>query len=1188
MEQQDQLFQLAPVALAQVDSDGVVVRANDVFARMVGLSADDLPGQPFAAFAGTATPAESPRQGAVPESVSGVWSGRHTIFPSQGDALSVRMVSSVLPGSNGETPGALIAITRLDGHLADGNDIEVERFYRQSFKDSAAVQLLIDPSSGRIADANPAAERFYGYSLDDLRSMSIQCINTLSDEEVRVEMERAAREERRHFRFCHRLADGDVRDVDVYTGPVELHGVRYLQSIIHDVTETLDHLRELSHHKNLLDAAPEYIAMLDGEGRPLYLNPALRRLCGEEDSPGGGLIEERFADWAAEQLRNEALPAAMRDGLWQGEAALIDSAGRSVPVAQTLVAHTTEGGTVERYSTVMRDLTAIREAEAFRQQLLESLAEGVVGMDRDGRATFLNPAAVRLLGLSGENEALGSDFHRLAHHSYPDGRAFPHHACSIRRVRETGRPLEAWEDVFWRRDGVPFPVVVYAAPLGKGDAAPEGVVVSFQDVSDRKAAEERLRDREARLRQAAERLRLAAEAAALDIWDLRLSDRRVQFDQGMARVYGWLGMEDGLSLDDWLAAVLPEDREGAEWAINAGIEGGQTFRSEFRIRRSDGAVRHVRATAQPILDDHGRPNRVVGIDEDITERRQAETALRSSERRYRLAQEAAHFGIWDWDLVNDRLALDEACWAMLGYGSGEARDLTYADWLELVHPDDVQDLNQLVVEPLRRGERVTASLRYRSAGGDWFWIQVSGQVLDWTTGGSPARMMGVQVDINQLKTTEAALRKRERDLHEAQRIAELGDWSYDLCSGAVHWSAEVCRILGVDPQQDTPTYARFMDAVHPEDRDRVQAMVDASTQGQPYNIVHRIVRPDGSVRKVRGRGYTRFDDSGKARRIVGTLQDITRHRILEDNLLRLVAILDSTPDLVAMHGPDGTMNYLNAAGRKYLGIAPPGEHTHWHSDVGWNRESLPETTRTIEGTHQAVHPAWALEIVRDRGFPAALAKGVWQGESAILDPQGNEIPVSQVILVHRDEAGAVTQVSTIMRDISEQKRLEAELQQQATTDRLTGVCNRQRFDVELERALAHHRRYGGCGSLIMFDIDHFKVVNDAYGHDAGDRVLVELAQRVQAMLRGPDLLARWGGEEFVVILPETGVDEAQKVAERLRAHIATTPFPEVGTQSISLGVTEFRADDTSDTLRKRADQALYKAKHQGRNQVVAN
>jgi len=173
-------------------------------------------------------------------------------------------------------------------------------------------------------------------------------------------------------------------------------------------------------------------------------------------------------------------------------------------------------------------------------------------------------------------------------------------------------------------------------------------------------------------------------------------------------------------------------------------------------------------------------------------------------------------------------------------------------------------------------------------------------------------------------------------------------------------------------------------------------------------------------------------------------------------------------------------------------------------------------------------------------------------------------------------------------DITARKRTEESLFRMATVDRLTELYNRQHFETELAQALARTKRYKSDISLVMFDVDHFKMVNDTYGHDAGDRVLYELGERSTATLRESDLLARWGGEEFIAILPDTGMQKAGQMAERLRREIASEPFPGIGTITISLGVTNIHPEDNSNTVLKRLDNALYDSKRMGRNRVTVS
>lgn len=160
-----------------------------------------------------------------------------------------------------------------------------------------------------------------------------------------------------------------------------------------------------------------------------------------------------------------------------------------------------------------------------------------------------------------------------------------------------------------------------------------------------------------------------------------------------------------------------------------------------------------------------------------------------------------------------------------------------------------------------------------------------------------------------------------------------------------------------------------------------------------------------------------------------------------------------------------------------------------------------------------------------------------------------------------------------------------ELARLANTDELTKLANRRRMVEALDYELARFARYGHAFSVILIDIDHFKTVNDRFGHAVGDQTLVALAARTMDMLRDVDTLGRWGGEEFVVILPETKFDETLQKAALLCRHVATRPLVGEQTTTISCGVTSVVAGDSADSLLQRADVALYAAKHGGRNRA---
>lgn len=250
------------------------------------------------------------------------------------------------------------------------------------------------------------------------------------------------------------------------------------------------------------------------------------------------------------------------------------------------------------------------------------------------------------------------------------------------------------------------------------------------------------------------------------------------------------------------------------------------------------------------------------------------------------------------------------------------------------------------------------------------------------------------------------------------------------------------------------------------------------------------------------------------------------------------------------------------------------------------------TGRRVVVADIASHPYW--QKFKDVASRAGLSS-CWS--EPILSSQGRVI--GTFAIYHRtpctpgDSALQLIGYAANLASIAiEHRRALEELERQAHTDSLTGLANRRHFlalaEVELARAL----RYGKALSLFMLDVDHFKAVNDTHGHNTGDIVLQSLAEKVTQTLRKVDAVGRLGGEEFAAILPESNLDEARVVAERLRAVIASTTMQtENGapvTITVSIGVATLAGDsDSIDTLLKRADDALYLAKKSGRNQVRA-
>ncbi len=308
------------------------------------------------------------------------------------------------------------------------------------------------------------------------------------------------------------------------------------------------------------------------------------------------------------------------------------------------------------------------------------------------------------------------------------------------------------------------------------------------------------------------------------------------------------------------------------------------------------------------------------------------------------------------------------------------------------------------------------------------------------------------------------------------------------------------------------------------------------------------------------------DDPGT---LITVFRDITSRRQAEQSLReterRLRSLFEQSRDAIYIGTLDGKVIDVNQA---------------WLDLFGYSREELP----SINAIDFYIDPD------ERRNFVQRIElSGFIMDEVRFKRKDGAEFDCERSIVARRDQHGNVIVVQGVMRDVTQQKRDRAELERLARLDSLTGVLNRHTIVEKLGDWISHSRRYRARLSVVMLDLDHFKQVNDIHGHVAGDQVLANTASLLQRSVRRTDFVGRYGGDEFLVILPCTNSRGAAVAASRIRSTIerASPHAGEDGTLSVtvSLGVAEWHEGDTVDALLLRADDALYRAKHTGGNRV---
>ncbi|WP_166207068.1 bifunctional diguanylate cyclase/phosphodiesterase [Cognatiluteimonas telluris] len=585
-------------------------------------------------------------------------------------------------------------------------------------------------------------------------------------------------------------------------------------------------------------------------------------------------------------------------------------------------------------------------------------------------------------------------------------------------------------------------------------------------------------------------------------------------------------------------------------------------------------------------------------------RRQSEDALRVSEARFRLLFEQNLAGVFR-SLPDGRiLECNDAFARMLGYES-RAEILPVNSNAFYFDPGDrAQYLDSLRAT----GSRSNYLTRLRRRDGAEVWcmenVSLVRDELD-----APEIIQGTLVDFSERRRFEEALHLSESRLEEAQRLAHLGSWNWDLATQVLSWSDELCRIYGVDPEHHVPGFEDFLARVHDDDRERVRGIVSQALQDRKSpSFELRIVRPDGEVRTIFDQSEVLLDATGRPIGMTGACLDITARK-LEEQLehdrsvvLEQVAQNQPLPEVLAnicrmletqiAHSRCSVL--LLKDGHLQTGAAPGLPAGYMQRIEGLKtgpnagacgttcHTGLPTITEDI-----ARDPSW--DAYRDLAAEYDL-RACWS-----LPIPSNDDGVLGAFALYPDQAGPPTPRALDLLGMAaklaavaiEHHDLTDKLSHQAQHDGLTGLPNRLLFQDRLAQALAQAQRNGRQVAVLYMDLDRFKHINDTLGHSSGDALLRQVGNRLAECIRQSDTLARLGGDEFTVVLTDLADAKDAMIVARKLLETMRDPFLVEGRElftSISLGISIFPTDGAdAETLMVNADIAMYRAKDVGRD-----
>jgi diguanylate cyclase (GGDEF)-like protein/PAS domain S-box-containing protein len=892
----------------------------------------------------------------------------------------------------------------------------------------------------------------------------------------------------------------------------------------------------------LLEIVPDAQLVLAGDGRIRAANARAELLFGYGPGQLGGAPVQRLIPGGVRPDSPSArldLAARRRDGSeFQAEVSLsaVDTAEGRMIIAAVREARSASGP----------EPPGLREdAEMMEAQRLASI--GSWTWDPGANTARWSAEMYRIFGLDPGDGPLSDDaFFAYVH---PDDRE--------RVARDYHRLLDGGDLVsldfrIVRPDGEERALTA----RGHRDPASEGVFVgAIQDVTAQRAVERELREQSELLAGLIDNAPIGQSLTSVD-------GRWLRVNRALCEILGY-SAEELIELGRE-ALTHPDDLAGDEEAIRAMIAGelGTPHRQQ-RYLRKDGEVVWAMVSTTLVRDEHGAPSYFIGQVEDITERKRVQDLLIQRDRQLSEAQQLARLGTWEWELSESRAKWsDEAC-RIFGQPLGFAP--TYEEFLALVHPDD-----RAIVDDRVRGVGAEVEsetgCRIVLPGGEVRHVHLRrfGRVGD---DGEIHKVLGTVQDVTKLREAEQRVRDRERQLEEAQRVAHFGSWEYEIAADRLRWSDEMCRIAGREPGF-SPTFEEFLSLVHPDDRAAVFERAGAAQAQHENDSEYRIVLPDGQVRYVHTRRFARTAPDGAVTHIWGTSQDITE-RIEREHALEIARDHSETIITAMREGycltVDGKISAVNDAVCEL---------------TGFSREDLIGAGMPF--------PFWGPETVEQamviRDQIVAAEGGTF--ELTLTRKDGSKFEAEITAQRASNPDGTMLGLVNTVRDISERKRYEAELERLAATDSLTGLANHRAFHERLEHEAARANRHGRSLSVAVLDLDYFKEVNDAYGHPVGDEVLREVAERLKTLPRSGELIARVGGEEFAWLLPDADADGALAAADRARKLIGESDIPPIGSVTLSAGICDLAHAADVHELYQRADQALYRAKRLGRNRVV--
>jgi PAS domain S-box-containing protein len=438
--------------------------------------------------------------------------------------------------------------------------------------------------------------------------------------------------------------------------------------------------------------------------------------------------------------------------IWTGEVCNRKKNGDYCWLKSTIIPYLNEQGMPYKYVAYRTDITSIKIQEQTHLDLLNTMGEGVFGLDIEGNCTFINRSALIVLGYEQE-EIIGQYLNKKIHCYTENGTPANESECIIFQAfhEQIAYNCDSW---FQNKSGLGFNVSLIVTPRYEHGKF-IGILVCFHDISQRKKIESELRVVNA------ERFRRSQIAADIGSWDWDIKTGELFWSDRIAPLFGY---EEGVvetSYDNFLKVIHPDDRAMVQEAIRAAIEHEETYEIEHRVIWPDGSVHWLLELGSVYRDADGNAEKMLGTVMNIHNRKMAELKLKDSQERLAMAIEGdfdvAFDVVWDWNLTTNSVQFSELYAKMLGY-TVEEMPQELETWIHSVHPEDWPDVQNTLQNYLEgKLDRYEIEFRIRCKDGSWIWVLSRGKIVSFDADNNPTRMTGVQTDINDRKLLESEL-----------------------------------------------------------------------------------------------------------------------------------------------------------------------------------------------------------------------------------------------------------------------------------------------------------------------------------------------------------------------------------------------------------------------------------------------